>query len=119
VVHQADRIMLITHLTVPHIQLVKRQLRVLATQRLDDKPLVLVCNGLSPDQTASVSLKSAERALGRTFDVVIPEDRRTMIAALNQGVEIAAVRRGTKLEKAIAQLADKIAVQAPAMGAAR
>lgn len=114
VVHQADRIVLITHLSVPHIQLVKRQLRVLASQRLEDRPLVLVCNGLSPDQTASVSLKTAERALGRPFDIVVPEDRRLMTAAINQGVELSAIRRGTKLEKAIGELADKVAAPARA-----
>ena len=116
VVQQADRIVLVTQLSVPHIQLIKRQLRVLASQRLDEKPLILVCNSLSSDQTASVPLKSAERALGRSFDVVIPEDRRVMNGALNQGVQISAVRRGTKLEKAIGQLADKVAVAATVRG---
>lgn len=108
VLHNADRIILVTHLSVPHVQQVKRQLRVLATQGLEDKPLILVCNAPSTDQAATVSLKAAERALGRPFDAVIPEDRRTMMAATNQGVEIAAVRRGTKLEKAIAELAGKL-----------
>ena len=117
VVHQADRIVLVTHLSVPHIQLVKRQLRVLASQRLEDRPLVLVCNGLSADQTASVSLKTAERALGRPFDVIIPEDRRLMTAAINQGVELSAIRRGTKLEKAIGELTDKVAGPAHAVAA--
>jgi pilus assembly protein CpaE len=109
IVQQADRIVLVTHLSVPHIQLVKKQLRILASQRLDDRPLTLVCNALAPEQTQAVPLKSAERALGRNFDVVIPEDRKVMGSALNQGVEIAAVRRGTKLEKAVAELADRFA----------
>lgn len=112
---QSDRIVLITHLSVPHMQLVKRQLRILASQGLEDRPLTLVCNSLSSEQTASVSLKAAERALGREFDVVIPEDRRTMTGAINQGVELAVVKRGTKLEKAIGELAGKIAVTGPAV----
>jgi len=119
VLHQADRIVLVTHLSVPHVQLVKRQLRVLASQQLEDRPLILVCNGLTPEHTASVSIKAAERALGREFDIVIPEDRRTMTAALNQGVELSAVRRGTKLEKAIGELADKVAATAPVAAARR
>lgn len=119
VLHDADRIVLVTHLSVPHVQLVKRQLRVLASQQLEDRPLILVCNGLSPDHTASVSIKAAERALGRDFDVVIPEDRRTMMAALNQGVELATIRRGTKLEKAIGELADKVAATAPVAASRR
>jgi pilus assembly protein CpaE len=115
----ADRIVLVTHLSVPHVQMVKRQLRVLASQRLEDRPLILVCNNLSPDQSASVSIKAAERALERTFDVVIPEDRKIMNAAINQGVELSAVRRGTKLEKAVGELADKVAATAPVAAAPR
>jgi pilus assembly protein CpaE len=117
VVHRADRIVLVTNLSVPHIQLVKRQLRVLAAQRLDDRPVILVCNAQSPEQAAVVSLKAAERAMGRAFDVVLPEDRKTMHAAINQGVDLASVRRGTKLERAIGDLADKVAVIAPAPAA--
>jgi pilus assembly protein CpaE len=115
----ADRIVLVTHLSVPHVQMVNRQLRVLSSQMLEDRPLILVCNALSSEQTASVSIKAAERALDRAFDVVIPEDRKTMTAAINQGLELSAVRRGTKLEKAIAELADKVAATAPVVPARR
>ena len=113
----ADQILIVTHLSVPHVQQVNRQLRVLALQGLASRPVTLICNSLSPDQTAAVSLKAAERAMGRPFDVVIPEDRRTMRAATNQGLAIASVRRGAKVEKAIAELADKIAEVAPVMAA--
>lgn len=105
----ADRIVLVTHLSVPHIQLVKRQFRVLLTQGLEGRPVTLVCNSLASVEKASVSLKAAEHALGREFDVVIPEDRWTMTEAINQGVEISAIRRGTKVEKAIRELAGKVA----------
>lgn len=119
VLHEADRIVMVTNLSVPHVQMVKRQLRVLASQGLDGKPLTLVCNAPSADQAAVVSLKAAEKALGRPFDAVIPEDRRTMLAATNQGVEIAAVRRGTKLEKAIAELAGKLSARVAASAGKR
>ncbi len=104
----ADRIVLVTQLSVPHVNLVKRQLRVLGAQGLDNTPLLLVCNALSADQQASLSLKAAEKAIGRSFDVVIPDDRKLMNAAINQGVELATLRRGTKLEKAIAELAERV-----------
>jgi pilus assembly protein CpaE len=110
ILQEADQIVLVTHLSVPHIQLVKRQLRILISQRLDGKPLTLVCNATTAEQTSAVPLKQAERALGRPFDLVIPEDRRVMEAALNQGVELAAVRPGAKVEKAVRQLADKLAL---------
>lgn len=104
----ADRIVLVTQLSVPHVNLVKRQLRVLGAQGLDNTPLVLVCNALSADQQASLSLKAAEKAIGRAFDVVIPDDRKLMNAAINQGVELSTIRRGAKLEKAIAELAERV-----------
>ena len=108
VLHRADRIVLVVQLTVPHVQMAKRQLRMLATQHLDGVPIVLVCNAVSREQQASLSLKAAERALDRKFDVVVPLDVRTMSAAINQGVELATVRRGSGLEKAVTQLADRI-----------
>jgi pilus assembly protein CpaE len=108
----ADRIVLVTHLSVPHTQLVRRQMAVFNTQLLSDKPLVLVCNAVDSDQRASVSLKAAEKAIGRAFDVVIPADEKLMNAAINQGVPLAAIRRKTKLEKAIGALAGKVSAQA-------
>ncbi|MGZ3274204.1 MAG: AAA family ATPase [Caulobacteraceae bacterium] len=104
VLHLSDRVVLVTQLTVPHINLMKRQLQMLASQGLEGTPTTLVCNALSSDQQQSVSLKAAERSLGRPFDVVLPSDTRTMNAAINQGVELSTVRRGTKLEKALEQL---------------
>ena len=105
----SDRIVLVTKLSVPHIQTVKRQLRMLASQQLDRREIILVCNAMTADQQASLSLKAAERAMGRAFDVVLPEDSRTMMAAINQGVELSAVRRGTRLEKGISELAGRVA----------
>lgn len=113
VLHLADRIVLVTQMSVPHVQLVKRQLRVLTAQGLEGRPLTLVCNGLTSDQTGLVSVKAAERAIGREFDVVIPEDRKTMTAAINEGVELSSVRKGTKLEKTVGELAGKLAALSP------
>ena len=112
ILHLSSRIVLVTQLSVPHVNLMKRQLQVLASQGLEATPTILVCNALSSEQQESVSLKAAERSLGRAFDVVLPSDVRTMNAAINQGVELSSVRRGTKLEKALAQLL--AAVRAPA-----
>lgn len=119
VLRLSDRIVIVTHLTVPHIQMVKRLTRMLALQQLDHVPVLLVCNALSRDQQASLSVKAAERALGQDFDVLIPEDRRTMTAAINQGVLVGDVRRGTALEKAISLFAGKIAAEALAEAPAK
>jgi pilus assembly protein CpaE len=104
----SDRILLITELSVSHINLVKRQLKVLAAQNLGGVPVTLVCNKLSGDQQAVVSMRTAEKALGRPFDIVIPEDRRLMNEAIAQGRELSSVRPGSKLAKAIGDLATKL-----------
>jgi pilus assembly protein CpaE len=114
----ADRIVIVTHLSVPHTHLVDRQIATLRAQGLDDRRLTLVCNALSPEQSSLLPVKAAERALGRAFDVVVPEDRKLMYAAINQGVEIASVQRDSKLEKAISELAALLAPETAAAPAA-
>ncbi len=114
-VHLADRIVLVTHLSVAHIHLVRRQLAILAMQGLDRVPLTLVCNGMTSDQQNLLSIKAAERALGRSFDIVLPADARVMGAATNQGLRLSEVRSGTKLEKCVGQLADRMAQDALAL----
>lgn len=104
----ADRIVVVTHLSVPHVHMLDRQLTVLKTQGLDNRNLTLVCNALSSEQTGYLTVKAAERALRREFAAVIPEDRKVMYAAINQGIELSAVRRGTKIEKAVGDLATLI-----------
>jgi pilus assembly protein CpaE len=108
----ADRIILVSHLSVGHVHLIRRQLGILALQNLDRVPLTLVCNAVTGEQQNLLAIKAAERALGRNFDVVLPEEARVMGAAANQGLTISEVRRGTKLEKALAQLADRIGADA-------
>lgn len=105
---QSDRIVLITQLSVPHAHLARRQIHLLETQRLDDIALTLVCNRCG-DNPTGVSQRSVEAAIGRSFDVVAPEDRKLMNEAINQGLAISALRRGSKLEKALQQIADRVA----------
>jgi pilus assembly protein CpaE len=107
-----DRTVVVTRLSVQHVNLVRRQLGVLARQGLDIQRPILVCNAVTSEQQSALSVKAAETAIGRAFNAVIPADERIMTAATNQGLEISAVRRGTKLEKAIGDLARVIAADA-------
>jgi len=106
--HLSDQIILVTNLSVPHATLAKTQLRMLVAQGLDNVTLTLVCNRVSVDQKAIISQKAAEKSIGRDFDFVIPEDRAMMNEAIAQGCELSAVRSGTKVERAIAELASSI-----------
>jgi len=108
VLRQSDQIVLVTQLSVPHAHLARRQLNLLETQRLSDIPLALVCNRSGGSTPAGVSIRSAESAIGRKFDVVAPEEDKLMNEAINQGVAIGDIRRGTKIEKAVAELGEFI-----------
>ncbi len=55
-------------------------------------------------------MRSMESAIGRRFDVLIPEDRKLMNAAVNEGAAISRIRRGGKLEKALRGLVSEISV---------
>jgi pilus assembly protein CpaE len=118
VLQMSDHIVVVTHLSVPHLHMLDRQIATLQAQGLTDRRLTLVCNALSSEQAAVLQLKAAERALGRAFDVIVPEDRKLMYAAINQGVEVASVRGASKLERAFSELAALFApASAPAIAA--
>lgn len=105
----SDRIVLVTNLSVAHVHLARRQLDVLRLQRLGDVPLTLVCNRVTSQQQNALPLKNAEKAIGTAFDVVLPADPVVMDAATNEGLPLSAVRRGSKLERAIGELAEVVA----------
>jgi Flp pilus assembly CpaE family ATPase len=117
--HLADRIVVVTRLTVGNLQLAKRQLRMLSSQKLDGAPLTLVCNAVNSEQQQSLPIKAAERALGRAFDVVIPDEARLMREANNQGVELSALLRSGKLVKSLNVLADMLVAANADAGAAK
>jgi len=98
---QSDQILLVTNLSVPHAHLTRRQLDLLRTQGLDTAPVTLICNRCGGDSKASIPMRSVAAAIGRSFDVLIPEDRRLMNEAVNQGAAIWTIRRESKLEKAL------------------
>jgi pilus assembly protein CpaE len=112
VLQTMDRIVLVTQLSVPHVHLTRRQIGLLTQQGLNGVPLTLVCNRVTGDQERLLSVKAAEKAIGRSFDLVLPEDARAMGAAVNQGLPLSSARWGSKLEKLVGQLADRISADA-------
>ncbi|HZV83840.1 MAG TPA: hypothetical protein VFF48_02545, partial [Brevundimonas sp.] len=101
----SDRIVLITRLSVPHIHLLRRQFGVLNAQGLNDKPTTVICNAVSARPPSGLSVKDAERALGRPFDLVIPDEPTLFSNTVNHGVDLAALRRHRKVEAALNQFA--------------
>ncbi|MFN3515217.1 MAG: CpaE family protein [Phenylobacterium sp.] len=111
---QAGQILLVTELSVAHAHLVRRQLQELADQGLSHIPLRLICNRCVAEAAAGVGFRAVEAAIGRGFDVKIAEDRKLMGSAVNQGLSVRALRRGSQLERSLRELATLIAPQAAA-----
>lgn len=105
----SDRILLVSQLSVAHAHQTRRQISLLQAQSLDDIPLTLVCNRFGAETLAGVNRRSVETAIGRSFDVLLPEDGKLMGEAINQGVALVSLRRGAKLSKALEQLAAQVA----------
>lgn len=105
----SDRILLVSQLSVAHAHQTRRQLGLLQAQNMDDIPLTLICNRFGAETLAGVNRRSVESSIGRAFDVMLPEDGKLMGEAINQGVALGDLRRGTKLGKALEQLAAQVA----------
>lgn len=105
----SDRILLVSQLSVAHAHQTRRQISLLQAQSLDDIPLTLICNRFGAETLAGVNRRSVETAIGRSFDVLLPEDGKLMGEAINQGVALVSLRRGAKLSKALEQLAAQVA----------
>lgn len=105
----SDRILLVSQLSVAHAHQTRRQISLLQAQGLEDIPLTLICNRFGAETLAGVNRRSVETAIGRGFDVLLPEDGKLMGEAINQGVALGSLRRGTKLGKALEQLAAQVA----------
>ncbi len=46
-------------------------------------------------------VKEAEKALGRRIDYFVPNEYKTVNTALNEGVRLSEIKRGSKVEKRI------------------
>jgi pilus assembly protein CpaE len=106
----SDTIVLVVTPDVTGVHQARRQLRMIGAQGLDDKALLLVANKARTGWNGGVDFKDCEKSIGRKFDAILPADEDVMREAANQGVPISAVRKGTKLEKALGDLADAVVI---------
>jgi pilus assembly protein CpaE len=99
---RADKILLVTELSVAALNRARRQLDLLAEQDLGRVPLQLIVNrnvrkllgGGSP-----VKFTDVEQALGRTVDFSIADDPEVLAAAIERGVPIDTIRRKSAIGK--------------------
>lgn len=126
VLTQSDFVFLVTQLHVPALRQAKKFLGVLQDEGLYTLPLRLVLNRhqSSLGWSSKISLGQAEKALGRKFDYFIPNDYDVVLAALNQGVPVSAIKRRSRFCKRLEAMAEgirqdlKAARTAPAAAAA-
>jgi pilus assembly protein CpaE len=117
----SSAIVLVVQLSVPSLRQGRRQLDMLRQEELDDVPVVVVANRVSGGffSRGGVSLKAAEKALGRKVDHVVP-DSPAIKAAAEAGVPLGEVSGGRGVEKKLVQIMEAIVHAAqPAAAAAK
>lgn len=117
----SSAIVLVVQLNVPSLRQGRRQLDMLRQEELDDVPVIVVANRVSSGffSRAGVSLKAAEKALGRKVDHVVPESP-AIRAAAEAGVPLSEVSGGRTVEKKLVQIMEAIFRAAqPATAAAK
>lgn len=103
---RSDVILLVTQLSVGSLRQTRRFLDFLAEEGGSDIPVVTVLNRFQKRYGDKVGVKDAEKALGRSLDYFIPNDYRTVSAALDAGVSLSSVRKNNKVAKRIDELVE-------------
>jgi pilus assembly protein CpaE len=102
----ADRILLVTHLTVPSLRSTQRTLSVCRRLGYDDAKLCVVVNRyLSGDV---LPVKDAEELLQSPIYWKLPNDYRLSAASLTKGVPVSVEDASSKLAKSYADLVRKL-----------
>ena len=105
----SDLIVLVTQMSVAGIRQARRQLDTLRDQGLGELPVRVVINRFDKGWGKTVRVKEAEKSLGRKVDDYIVSDYKTVSEAINLGVPLSKIKRGSKVEKGIRGLAEHFA----------
>lgn len=101
----ASRVVLVIDLSLPFLRGYRRTMEVLeGLGVLPDRVDVVISR--HGGTRAQVPLDEAKKTLGLTVTHTLPRDDENAVAAVNKGVPLNAVKAGTALTRAIAQLAE-------------
>lgn len=103
-----DDIYLVVNQTLPSLYLASRKVRWLENAGLEEKKLNLLINAYNP--RSSVTHKHIAKTLQISSWMVIRNDERTVVSAINQGIPLRSVRRWGKAGRDIAVIAKSIAL---------
>jgi pilus assembly protein CpaE len=121
VLDSADHVLLVTPLLVTGVRNTDRICRALGEQGFNLNRVHVVANRVDSDP-GYLDVAQVEKTLGRTFFVTIPDDWKSVSAAINIGQPLSAQWSRSRARLAIAQLAlklhdpEKAAAGAPAGG---
>lgn len=110
----ADRILLITELSVPALRSTQRTLSLCQRLGYLDEKLCVIVNRYQSGELLTPA--DAEEVLGHEIFWKIPNDYRTAAGALARGVPISSFEGGSKLARSFSQLASKLGGSPEASG---
>jgi pilus assembly protein CpaE len=100
----ADRIFLITELTLPALRASARALEALRQEGIDPRTTVELVVNKYANRSWEVSPGEASKTLRLPIRAMIPRDDAVVYTAVNSGLPLEQVRGGTGLQRAIAAL---------------
>jgi pilus assembly protein CpaE len=98
---RSDVVAVVTQLSVPAVRQTRKLLDVLQEEGHYALPVTLILNRYKRRWRAPVRLSQAQKALGREFDYVIPNDYDLVMSAVNRGVPAYSIKRRSKFGKGI------------------
>jgi pilus assembly protein CpaE len=105
VLSHSSVVVFVAQFTVPALRQGRRVLDTLRQEGLENLPLITLMNRYERSVfKREIGSKEAEKALGRPVDALVDNDFKTVSQALNEGVPIAQISGGDRIEKQIIEL---------------
>lgn len=101
VLGRSDTIFLVTELSVAAIRQTRRLLDILRERELLHARTAILVNRYENRWGKKVTVREAEKALGRRIDYFVPNEYKIVNAALNEGVRLSEIKSRSKVEKQI------------------
>lgn len=106
ILKEAEQVLLLTELTVPHLQNLRRIRGLYRAWDLELDKVRVVVNRYEKDYT--LGLKDLEKIFGQPAFATLPSDFPALVDAINQGEPLGAVARRSRLWRRLKELAEKL-----------
>ncbi|MCL6622904.1 MAG: hypothetical protein K6T55_12520, partial [Syntrophobacterales bacterium] len=103
---EADLVLMLTELTVPHLQNLRRLRGLHRAWDLEPDKVKVVVNRYERDYT--LTLKDLKKIFGQPPFATLPSDFPALVDAINQGEPLVTVARRSRLWRRLKELADKL-----------